>query len=237
MRLNRFIASCGVSSRRAADKLILEGRVTVNGAAATAGPDIDENKDIVCIDGRRITPGADNVYIMLNKPAGVISSCADDRGRKTVVDLVKGIDERLFPVGRLDYDTEGLLILTNDGDLSFKCTHPRHEVEKKYIAQVKGPVDDNAIGTLSAGVVIDGRKTSEAKIEVQEKNRGSAVLSVTIHEGRNRQVKKMFERVGCTVTHLKRISIGGLELGDLPAGKWRRLTPEEIKLLCADDMH
>lgn len=234
MRLNRFIASCGAASRRGADKLIGDGRVTVNGSAASVGTDVDENKDVVCVDGKLISPAAGNVYIMLNKPAGVISSCSDDRGRKTVVDLIDTA-ERIFPVGRLDFDTEGLLILTNDGDFAYRCTHPKHEVEKKYIADVKGQLDERAIRRLSEGVVIDGRKTAQARIELKERKGDTARLAVTIHEGRNRQIKKMFESVGCSVKYLKRVSVGGLGIGNLPPGGWKYLGADEIALLEPDD--
>lgn len=233
MRLNRFIAMCGAASRRGADKLVADGRVTVNGVAALIGMDINEIKDIVCIDGKRIMPASGNVYIMLNKPSGVISSCSDDRGRKTVIDLI-GAHERIFPVGRLDYDTEGLLILTNDGDFAYRCTHPKHEVSKKYIADVKGRLDETAINSLRTGVVIDGKRTSQACVDLIERNGGAATLAVTIHEGRNRQVKKMFESIGCSVVHLKRVSIGGLELGGLPTGGFRYLDAKDIALLGAD---
>ncbi len=236
MRLNRFLASCGVSSRRGADELISQGKVTVNGAVVTElGTQIDEATDIVSIGGKTVTPDTGRVYIMLNKPAGVLSSCSDDRGRKTVLDIVK-TDKRIFPVGRLDYDTQGLLILTNDGDFAYRCTHPKHEVDKTYVADVTGLLDDKALRSLKNGVVVDGRKTAKAQIKVIERKDDTARLEVTIHEGRNRQIKKMFESVGCKVLYLKRISIGALMLKDLPAGKWRHLSSSELKLLGIDDM-
>lgn len=231
MRLNKYIASCGVSSRRGADELIAGGRVTVNGLAVTMmGPEIDEDSDVVCVDGKRISLKADDIYIMLNKPAGYICSCSDDRGRKTVLDLVD-TDKRIFPVGRLDYDTEGLLILTSDGDFAYRCTHPKHEVSKKYLAVVEGPLNEGAAERLRGGVVVDGKMTSKAGIEVLERKGVSTTLHVTIHEGRNRQIKKMFEAVGCAVIYLKRTAIGGLELGQLPPGTWRRLNEDDFSFL------
>lgn len=227
MRLNKYIASCGVTSRRGADKLIAEGKVTVNGALVTTmGGEIDESDD-VRIDGKAIKPQAD-VYIMLNKPAGYICSCADDRGRKTVLDLIKGVEGRVFPVGRLDYDTEGLLILTSDGDFAYRCTHPKHEINKKYYAEVKGALDSRAVSELRRGVMVDGQKTSQAQIDILESKDGLSKLHVVIHEGRNRQVKKMFEAVGCKVTYLMRVAIGELELGGLATGAWRRLEESDF---------
>ncbi len=229
MRLNKYIASCGVASRRGADKLIAEGKVTVNGAAVTTmGPDVDEYKDDVRIDGKAIKPQTDGVYVMLNKPAGYICSCADDRGRKTVLDLIEGVGGRVFPVGRLDYDTEGLLILTSDGDFAYRCTHPKHEINKKYYAEVEGALDAKAVSELRRGVMVDGRRTSKAEVDMLESKDGYAKLHVAIHEGRNRQVKKMFEAVGCKVTYLKRIAIGELELGGLAPGTWRDLEDSDF---------
>lgn len=229
MRLNKYIALCGVSSRRKADELIEQGKVTVNGSAVREmGIDIDTDSDTVCVDGSLISPEKEHIYIMLNKPAGYISACSDDRGRKTVLDLLRNIDTRIFPVGRLDYDTEGLLILTSDGEFAYRCTHPKHEISKKYLAVVEGAFDERTAGMLQAGVDIEGRKTSKAEIEVVEKNGNTAKVYVTIHEGRNRQVKKMFETVGCSVSHLKRVSIGGLELGDLKTGEWRYLYEDDF---------
>lgn len=230
MRLNKYIASSGVASRRGADALIAQGRVTVNGRAVdTVGMDINPDTDTVAVDGTLLSLSDKKVYIMLNKPTGVLCTCRDDRGRKTVVDLVGDAGVRIFPVGRLDYDTEGLLLLTNDGDFAYRCTHPRHEVDKTYVATVHGRLDDQAIKRLQNGVVLDGVKTVPAVITVMQRTGVQTRLQITIHEGRNRQVKRMFESVGCHVMALKRISFGSLSLGDLPAGSWRYLTDKEIK--------
>ena len=235
MRLNKYIASCGVSSRRGADELITSGRITVNGAEPLSiGMDIDDKKDVVLFDGNRIIPEEKNVYIMLNKPASVVSTCSDKHGRRTVIDFLSDVDERVFPVGRLDYDTKGLLLLTNDGDFAYKCTHPKYELTKKYHAVVKGVLIDKAIETLSGSVKIDGHKTAGAKIEIIEKTSKRTELFVTIHEGRNRHIKKLFELAGCKVTNLKRVAIGSLQLGSLPEGKWRSLSESEINNLISD---
>ncbi len=232
MRLNKYIASCGAASRRGADALVEAGRVTVNGRIVqNHGADIDENADTVCVDGKRLNLQRAYVYIMLNKPAGVLCTCHDDRGRKTVLDIVSMPDARLFPVGRLDYDTEGLLLLTNDGDFAFRCTHPSREKDKTYYVRVKGALCAESLKRLENGVEIDGRMTSRAHVSVLERLKDITALSMTIHEGRNRQIKKMFEAVGCRVVYLKRTAIGNLTLGDLPTGQWRRLSDKDFSLL------
>ncbi len=232
MRLNKYIASYGAASRRGADALVETGRVTVNGCVTKEhGVDIDISKDTVCVDGVALVPEQTKVYIMLNKPAGVLSTCRDDRGRKTVLDIVNDVDERLFPVGRLDYDTEGLLLMTNDGDFAYQCTHPKHEQDKTYYAEVSGDLTSAALSRLEKGVVIDERMTSKAKIKVLGKSGNITKLTITIHEGRNRQVRKMFSAVGCQVLYLKRTAVGRLTIGDLALGHWRYLTEKDICLL------
>lgn len=232
MRLNKYIAACGASSRRGADELIAAGRITVNGQRpSTMGQSVDENIDVICLDGNRLIVEDKFVYIMLNKPEGYLSSCSDERGRKTVVDLLQGIEERVFPVGRLDYDTKGLLLLTNDGDFAYKCTHPKHELGKKYYVVVKGILNDNAIKTLSGSVKIDEHATAGAKIEILKRSSKRTELYITIHEGRNRHIKKLFQLAGCRVSELKRVAIGSVSLGNLPEGKWRSLSTGEVKKL------
>jgi len=232
MRLNKYIASCGVASRRGADALIVQGRVTVNGRVVdTVCVDINPDTDTVAVDGTLLSLADKKVYIMLNKPAGVLSTCRDDRGRKTVLDLVGDVGVRLYPVGRLDYDTEGLLLLTNDGDFAYRCTHPRHEVNKTYVALVHGPLDEQVIRLLESGVMLDGIKTAPAVINVLQRAGKETRLEITIHEGRNRQIKRMFETAGCHVMALKRVSFGSLSLGDLPAGSWRYLSEMELKTM------
>ena len=228
MRINKYIASCGAASRRGADDLIAAGRITVNGAVPeTMGYDVDENHDVVCLDGVALKLAEEKVYIMLNKPAGCLSACVDARGRKTVVDIIDG-GERLFPVGRLDYDTEGMLLLTNDGDFAYWCMHPKHEVPKTYYAIVKGVLRDDALQTLSGGVDIDGERTQSASIDIIYRSSKRTELTITIREGKNRQIKKMFQLAGCRVSYLKRTAIGPLKLGSLMPGQWRNLTPEDM---------
>jgi pseudouridine synthase len=232
VRINKYIASCGAASRRGADALVEAGRVTVNGNIAQShGMAIDELSDTVCLDGVKLELERDKVYIMLNKPAGILSTCHDDRGRKTVLDLVKDVDERLFPVGRLDYDTEGLLLMTNDGDFALRCTHPRHEQNKTYYAKVKGELTPEDMKRLELGIEIEGRMTSQAQISIMERYKDGAALTITIHEGRNRQVRNMFEAIDCYVSYLKRTAVGHLTLGNLGLGQWRHLTEKDFSLL------
>ena len=232
VRLNKYIALCGAASRRGADHLIGDGRISVNGVVVkTLGTIIDPDMDTVALDGVLLKADEEKVYIMLNKPAGYISSCKDEKGRKTVLELIRDIDARVYPVGRLDFDTEGLLILTNDGNFAYHCTHPKHEIDKKYFAIVYGTLDANTIKQLREGVVIDGIMTSRSKIDVVRQKNNDSEIFITIHEGRNRQIKKMFEKVGCSVSYLKRVSIGSLELNGLPTGQWRKLTEDDIKQL------
>lgn len=234
MRLNKYIASCGVASRRGADTIIAEGRVTINGRpVSTIGTDVHPDTDVVAVDGTLLSLHPDNIYIMLNKPAGVLSTCTDDRGRKTVVDLIKGVDQRIFPVGRLDFDTEGLLLLTNDGEFAYKCTHPKHEMDKTYEAVVHGRLDDTVVKHLESGIVLDGMKTAPARIRRISRSDTRSHIEITIHEGRNRQVKRMFEAVGCHVMQLKRIKLGKLTLDGLRTGEWRYLTDAEVKDISA----
>lgn len=232
MRLNKYIAECGVASRRGADGLIEEGRIKVNGKSVTQpGTVIDEDNDTVLLDGKKIERVRRSIYLMLNKPKGCVSTVKDDKGRKTVLDYIDINDKRLFPIGRLDYDSEGLLLLTNDGDLAFKLTHPSHDIPKTYIAKVEGEVPESDLSVLRKGIVLDGIQTHRAKIKLLEYNEGISRLEVTIYEGRNRQVRRMFESIGKQVVFLKRTGIGDLRLGGLSRGTYRYLTEKEIQLL------
>ena len=231
MRLQKYLALCNVASRRAAEVIITEGRVCVNGVRITElGTKVTEN-DEVTVDGAKIMPETKKIYIMLNKPVGYVTTVSDDQGRATVMELVSDLSQRLYPVGRLDYNTEGLLLLSNDGDFTYKITHPKHKLDKTYEVWVTGKAQTNALRTLETGVYIDGRKTAPAKVDVLETSKGSAVLSITIHEGRNRQIRKMCQAVGFRVMGLRRVSEGGLSLGHLPVGKWRHLSPAEVKAI------
>lgn len=233
MRINKFMAECGVASRRACDEMILEGRVKVNGKKIdTPGLEINEFNDAVTLDGRRIMLVSKKYYIMLHKPKGYVTTVKDDKGRKTVMELIK-IRSRLYPVGRLDYDTEGLLLLTNDGQLAYALTHPSHEVPKTYIAKIKGKISDTEVRQLRKGVEIDGKMTLPAVVKIIETDDEFSRVEVTIKEGRNHQIKKMFEVVGKEVVFLKRTAIGPLKLGGLGRGEYKNLTSKEIEILKA----
>lgn len=235
VRLQKYIAMSGIASRRAAETLIEEGRVEVNGEKITEqGVKIEIGADSVSVDGKPIKLKNKKYYIMLNKPVGYVSTAKDQFDRPTVVDLIKKDldDVRIFPVGRLDYDTEGLLLLTNDGDFTYKVTHPKFHMDKTYIATIKGGITISGINKIRRGVYIDDNfKTSPAQAEILDAVDGHTFIKITIHEGKNRQVRKMFEAVGCKVVGLKRIQIGTVELGNLPVGRWRHLTSHEVSYL------
>ena len=230
MRLQKYLADCGVASRRASEQLILEGRVSVNGETVTQlGTQVEEG-DKVVFDGRLLKPTHKKIYIMLYKPDKVVSTVSDPEGRKTVMDLVD-IKERLYPVGRLDYHTEGLLLLINDGDAAYHLTHPKFEIEKEYLCVIAGQISREEVLKLQSGVIIDGEKTAPAKVKVVEITDHTTSLSVIIHEGKNRQVRKMMEAVNKEVLHLTRMRHGELLLTGLKPGQWRPLTKEEIEYL------
>lgn len=232
MRLQKFLAACGVASRRGAEELIKQGKVQVNGETVTEmGVQIDEDKDKVTYNGQVVEMEKKMVYILLNKPVGYVTTVSDDKGRDTVMDLVADIPVRIYPVGRLDYDTEGLLLMTNDGDLTYRVTHPKNQVEKTYEAEVTGNITMNTLIQLRNGVMLDGVKTRPAKVEVIGATQYGTKLEITIHEGKNRQVRRMFESVGCIVKRLKRTREAGLILGHVPLGHWRRLTESEVNML------
>ncbi len=230
MRINKYIADCGVASRRAVDKMIEEKRVYVNGKVAVLGMEV-ENGDSVSVDGKIVRPTQKLVYYILNKPKGYVTTVKDDKGRKTVMELLPKKNERVYPVGRLDYDTEGLLIFTNDGDLANRLTHPINEIPKTYIARVEAKVTDSMLEKLRNGVIIDGVKTKRANVKVVEATKEYTKVSITITEGRNRQVRKMFEQVGLEVVFLKRIKIGDLSIRGLNRGEVRPLTQQEVYYL------
>ncbi len=228
MRLQKYLAQCGVASRRHAEEMIAAGDVTVNGVRITQmGTQVEEG-DVVCVKGKRVAPEAEKVYIMYHKPAGEVTTVTDPEGRPTVMDRFRDQSVRLFPVGRLDYDSEGLLLLTNDGDLADKMMHPSNEVDKAYYCRVMGTVGEEDLVRLQKGVMLDDHKTSPARVRLIRQETFAAVVMVTIHEGRNRQVRRMFEVLGYKVLMLRRMRFGALELGDLKRGEWRYLDPQEI---------
>ena len=231
MRINKYIAQAGVASRRKADELIAAGNVKVNGAVLREpGYNVEEG-DVVEINGRRIEAQEKKVYILLNKPLGYVTTVSDDKERLTVMDLVQDVDARIFPVGRLDYNTSGMLIMTNDGDFAYKLTHPKHELTKTYRARVAGVLSTEKVWKLRNGVDIGGFVTSKARVDVVRGLPKSTIVDITIHEGKNRQVRKMFKAVGNNVQELERIAIGNIRLGRLAEGHYRKLTKEEIEYL------
>lgn len=233
VRLQKYIAMSGLASRRAAEGMIDEGRVKVNGKKVTEqGVKVEIGCDSVTVDNKPLELKDKKYYIMLNKPAGYVSTAKDQFDRPTVVDIVKGeVGTRIFPVGRLDYETEGLLLMTNDGDFTYKITHPKFQKDKTYIAVINGGISISDLNRLRRGVRIEDYTTSPAEVEILDAAGGKTAIQITIHEGRNRQVRKMFDSLGYTVSALKRIKIGELELGNLPVGRWRHLTSHEINCL------
>jgi 23S rRNA pseudouridine2605 synthase len=234
VRLQKLISQAGVASRRSAEKLIADGRVMVNGQTVRElGTKADPARDDIRVDGRRLKPSQRLRYILLNKPSGYVTTRSDPQRRQTVIDLLDGVKEYVYPVGRLDYDTEGLLLLTNDGDLAARLTHPRHEVERTYEVRVAGMPDDEAIERLRRGIPLDGRKTSPADVGLMNKGRRNqnGVLVITIREGRNRQVRRMLEAVGHPVQALRRIRFGPLNDRGLRPGEWRELSAAEVAKL------
>lgn len=231
MRINKYIASAGICSRRKADELIEAGQVKINGAVMKEpGYDVQEN-DVVTVQGKRITEQEPFVYYMLNKPRGFITSAKDEKGRATVLDLMTDCSVRVFPVGRLDFDTSGLLIMTNDGALSQHLAHPGGMVWKTYLAEAAGNFSPSKAEALRRGVIIDGRKTAPAQVSILKQKGDMSLVEIKICEGRNRQVRKMFASVGCKVIRLQRTQIGELRLGRLHEGDYRKLTAAEINYL------
>lgn len=231
-RLQKLISGAGLASRRAAEEMIKAGRVKVNGETAALGMSADPDTDTVTVDGKRLRQPEARVYIMLNKPRGYVTTLSDEKGRKTVAELVKGVGRRLYPVGRLDLNSEGLLIMTDDGEAANALMHPSHEVGKTYRVTVSGPEPEEAVRALEAQRDVEGEPIRPAQVRfVEETEQGRYVLDVTIHEGRNRQVRRMCAAAGLEVRRLVRVAEGELSLGTLQTGRWRRLTPEETSYI------
>ena len=233
-RLQKILSQAGVASRRASEQLMLEGRVTVNGVTIRElGTKADPAHDDIRVDGRRIKVVERHRYLLLNKPRGYVTTRSDPQRRPTVIDLLRGVREYVYPVGRLDFESEGLLLLTNDGDLAARLTHPRHGVARVYEARVLGVPDTRDLARLSRGMVIDGRRTESAGVTLLLHGRDAkeATLAITIREGRNRQVRNMCDAIGHPVTHLKRVAIGPLKDAKLKVGQWRELTDDEVRKL------
>ena len=236
IRLQKFLSLCGVASRRKAEELILQGKVKINGKPAILGDKVTD-RDKVLVNGKRIVaPRTKYRYIMLNKPRGFITTMSDEKGRKCVAELVSNVGERVYPVGRLDKDSEGMLIFTNDGEFANKIMHPRNSIYKIYRVTVRPSITEEQLEKLETGIEIDGRKTAPAIVHVlvQDKEQNRVVLEMILHEGKNREIRKMCEAVGLQVARLKRTQIGSVKMGMLKQGDWRDMTEKEVKNLLAN---
>lgn len=234
MRINKYLALCGVGSRRKVEEFIKNGDVLVNGKVCTElSTDINPKKDVVEYNGKKVAIPSEYVYYKLHKPKGYICSASDEKGRKTIYELVN-VPERVFSVGRLDYNSEGLLLLTNDGDFANALTHPSNHVNKEYIVTIEGEIKESELAVLRAGVVEDGNRMPSAKVKLLEFKNNVSRLSVIIDEGQNRQIRRMFEAINKTIILLKRVSIGGLRLGGLERGKFKKLTDKELMLISGE---
>ncbi len=232
MRINKYLAACNVASRRKSEEIILAGKVKVNGVIVKdLAYQIDETKDIVLLNNKRLCLDEDMVYYVLNKPKDVISAVTSRHNETTVVDLISEEKSRIFPVGRLDKDTEGLIILTNDGDLAYRLTHPKFERSKTYEALLRGRLDSQTILKLSNGIMIEGKKTAKASVHLLKMIKGNSLIQITLKEGRNRQIRKMGRSIGHPVISLRRVEEDGIKLGNLPVGEYRKLTNKEITML------
>ena len=231
-RLQKYLASAGVASRRASEKLILEGKVAVNGKVVKElGTKVIPGKDKVTVDGKPVRTEEQLVYYLMNKPAGYLTTVKDTHDRPTVMDLLAGIPYRVFPVGRLDFETEGLLLLTNDGEFAYRMTHPKFKIKKTYLATVQGELTKERLQMLREGVELEDGKTAPAEVKVVRQEKHRTVVEITIHEGKNRQVRRMFKAVKNPVLELKRINVGGLTLKGVGSGEIRSLTDEELQKL------
>ena len=233
VRLQKLLADCGIASRRKAETMILAGQVKVNGEVAKIGDKVDPKKDKVSVNGKPLVTKVSNVYVMLHKPRGFITTMSDELDRRCVAQLVTDIPERIYPVGRLDRDSEGLLLLTNDGEFANSLTHPSMHVPKTYRVTVRPAITDEQLTQITMGMVIDGQKTAPATVRVISQEPGRVVLEIVLYEGRNRQIRKMCEALGLEVARLKRIAVGPVKMGMLQPGEYRRLTREEVKKLLA----
>lgn len=233
VRLQKVLADCGVASRRKAEEMIAAGEVKVNGVKAVIGDKVDPQKDKISIKGKPLDSHSKKIYVMLHKPRGFITTMNDEMDRKCVAELVQDIPERVYPVGRLDRESEGMLLMTNDGDFANAMTHPSLHVPKTYRVTIRPSISEDQLTQMAIGMVIDDRKTAPARVNVISQEQGRVVLEIVLYEGRNRQIRKMCEQLGLEVARLKRIAIGQVKLGMLQPGKWRFLTGEEVKKLTA----
>ncbi len=236
VRLQKMLADCGVASRRKSEELIRNGQVKVNGRVAEIGDKVDPYADKVYVKGKRVTAAAKpkHRYIMLNKPRGYVTTMSDERGRKCIAELIEDIEERVYPIGRLDKDSEGMLLLTNDGEFANHIMHPKKHINKVYRVTVRPSINEEQVEKLQTGIVLDGRKTAPAQVRVVTKQEGRVVLEIVLREGRNRQIRRMCEAVGLEVARLKRTAVGTVKLGGLKQGMYRDLSPDEVKRLSHD---
>lgn len=236
VRLQKYMADLGIASRRKSEQMIADGMVKVNGRTAAIGDKVNPKRDKVTVRGRKIAAGAKakRYYIMLNKPRGYVTTMSDEMGRRCVAELVKDIPARIYPVGRLDRDSEGLLLMTNDGEFANRVTHPSKHVYKVYRVTVRPAINEEQLVEMSSGMVIDGKKTAPAEVRVVQREEGRCVLEIILREGRNRQIRKMCEQLGLEVPRLKRIAVGQVKLGGLKSGAWRELTKDEVHRLQAN---
>lgn len=230
-RLQKYLAECGVASRRKSEELIEAGKVKVNGVKAQIGDKIDPKRDTVTVSGKKIIKQKANTYIMLNKPRGFITTMSDEMDRKCVAQLVKNVPSRVFPVGRLDRDSEGMLLFTNDGAFANALTHPSKHVSKTYRVTVRPSINEDQLTAIAQGIVIDDKKTAPAEVRVITKEENRVVLEIILYEGRNREIRKMCEEIGLEVARLRRIAVGSVKLGMLKQGDWRELTEDEVRKL------
>ena len=232
VKLQKYFSDCAVMSRRAAEEEIKKGKITVNGEVAELGLRIDPARDTVIYKGKKISPPKrEKTYILLNKPRGTVTTLSDEKGRPTVISLLQGLNIRVYPVGRLDFDSDGLLLLTDDGELTNRLTHPKHQIPKIYHVTVKGEVNAEQLKKLSSELVIDGYKILPVATEIIKKEPSSTTLKMTLFEGRNRQIRKMCALCELSISSLTRVALGNITLGNLPKGKWRYLSQEEIEYL------
>lgn len=231
VRIQKFISDSGVMSRRKAEEEILNGKIFVNGKKAVIGQKVDPEGDIVTYLGKIVEKTDKKIYLMLNKPRGYVATLSDEKDRRCVADLVKDVNLRVYPIGRLDYNSEGVLLFTNDGEMANRLIHPSSDVEKVYMVRIKGKIEPSQLERLNSPMTIDGYKLKPVKVTVEDSTTENQVLRFILHEGRNRQIRKMCEQVGLFITRLKRVSIGKIYLGGLTPGKWRLLTKSEVDYL------
>lgn len=234
MRLQKYLAECGVASRRKSEELIEQGKVKVNGRIAQIGDKVNPKKDDITVSGKRVVKSRQYTYIILHKPRGFITTMSDEMGRKCVAELVKDVKARVYPVGRLDRDSEGMLLMTNDGEFANAMTHPTKHVPKTYRVTVRPSITDEQITALTTGIMLEGRMTAPAEVRVLTREEGRVVIEIVLYEGRNRQIRKMCDSLGLEVARLKRTAIGSIKLGMLPQGKWRELTEDEVHKLMSN---